>query len=140
MSVTGAASSNTTGSSACIALSVIVPVLSTHSTSTRASVSMQFMSWVSTRRRASRIMPTARATLVSRYNPSGIMPISAATVVSTLPRRGTSSCQCCLYSSAAPMGTSAMPMARISLSRLRIISPFTTLWPSALASVVSLAA
>ena len=49
-----------------MALSVMVPVLSMHSTSTRASVSMQFMSWVSTRRLASRSMPMASATLVSR--------------------------------------------------------------------------
>ena len=65
-------------------LSVIVPVLSTQRVSTRASVSMQFMSRVSTLRRASRIMLTASATLVSRYSPSGIMPTNAATVCSTL--------------------------------------------------------
>lgn len=60
--------------------SVMVPVLSTHSTSTRARVSMQFMSWTSTFCCASFMADTAMATLVSRYSPSGIMPMSAATV------------------------------------------------------------
>ena len=45
--------------------SVMVPVLSTHSTSTRASVSMQFISWVSTRFLDSFIAEAATATLVS---------------------------------------------------------------------------
>ena len=116
---------------------VMVPVLSTHSTSTRASVSMQFISCVSTRRPARRIIPTASATLVSRYNPSGIIPISAATVLSTLLRILNASTQCCLYKSAAPTGISTMPMARISLSSERIISPLATLCPSACAAAVS---
>ena len=103
-----------------MALSVIVPVLSTQRVSTRASVSMQFISRVSTLRRARRIMLTAKATLVSRYSPSGIMPMSAATVAI----------------STAPMGTNAIPMNFISLSRLRIISPRATLWPLAWASAV----
>ena len=46
--------------------SVMVPVLSTHSTSTRARVSMQFMSWARVFFWARRIMLTARATLVRR--------------------------------------------------------------------------
>ena len=61
-----------------------MPVLSTHSTSTRASVSMQFMSWTSTRRLVSFMAEAATATLVSRYSPSGIIPTNAATVCSTL--------------------------------------------------------
>ena len=60
--------------------SVMVPVLSTHSTSTRASVSMQFMSWTKTCCFASFMADTAMATLVSRYSPSGIIPMRAATV------------------------------------------------------------
>ena len=67
--------------------SVMVPVLSTHSTSTRARASMQFQSWTSTRFRLSFWVETARATLVSRYSPSGIMPVRAATVPSALSRR-----------------------------------------------------
>ena len=46
--------------------SVMVPVLSTHSTSTRASVSMHFISWSRTFFWASRTALTARATLASR--------------------------------------------------------------------------
>ena len=64
--------------------SVMVPVLSTQSTSTRARVSMLFMSWTRTRWRLSFWADTARATLVSRYSPSGIMPMRAATVPSVL--------------------------------------------------------
>ena len=119
-----------------MALSVIVPVLSTQRVSTRASVSMQFISRVSTLRRARRIMLTAKATLVSRYSPSGIMPMSAATVASTVSFIGSSSTQCCFQISTAPMGTNAIPMNFISLSRLRIISPRATLWPLAWASAV----
>ena len=59
---------------------VMVPVLSTHSTSTRARDSMQFISCTSTRCRVSFMADTARAMLVSRYSPSGIMPTRAATV------------------------------------------------------------
>jgi cation-transporting ATPase E len=58
-------------------------------------LSMQFMSRVSTLRRASRIMLTASATLVSRYSPSGIIPMSAATVASTVSFMERSSTQCC---------------------------------------------
>ena len=108
-------------------LSVIVPVLSTQRVSTRASVSMQFMSRVSTLRRASRIMLTASATLVSRYSPSGIIPMSAATVASTVSFMDSSSTQCCFQINTAPIGISATPMNFISLSRLRIISPRATL-------------
>ncbi len=67
-----------------------MPVLSTHSTSTRARVSMAFISWISVRFRASRTTLTARATLVSRNSPSGIMPIRAATVETTDCRRPSS--------------------------------------------------
>ena len=67
--------------------SVMVPVLSTHSTSTRASVSMQFMSCTSTFFRLSFTADAAMAMEVSRYSPSGIIPTSAATVPSTLLSR-----------------------------------------------------
>ena len=63
--------------------SVSVPVLSMHSTSTRASPSTAGSSWTSTRRRASRTTPTANATLVSSTRPSGTI----ATVPATAPRR-----------------------------------------------------
>ena len=66
--------------------SVMVPVLSTHSTSTRASDSMQFISCTSTFRFDSFSAEAAMATLVSRYSPSGIIPTSAETVPSVLSR------------------------------------------------------
>ena len=75
-----AALSRGTTSRTCIWGLVTVPVLSTHSTSTRARVSMAFISWISVRFRASRTTLTARATEVSRNSPSGIMPMRAATM------------------------------------------------------------
>ena len=71
------------GGSARISFSVMVPVLSTQSTSTRASVSIPLSSWIRVCRLASRITPTASATLVSKYSPSGIIPTNAATVETT---------------------------------------------------------
>ena len=82
-----ASGSRGTTSRTCIWGLVTVPVLSTHSTSTRARVSMAFISWISVRFRASRTTLTARATLVSRNSPSGIMPMRAATVLTTDCRR-----------------------------------------------------
>ena len=64
----------------CIPGSVIVPVLSTHNTLTRASVSMHFISWIKTFFCARRTEDTAIATLESKYNPSGIIPMIAATI------------------------------------------------------------
>ena len=78
-----AAASRSATSRTCIWGQVTVPVLSTHSTSTRARVSMAFISWISVRFRASRTTLTARATLVRRNSPSGIMPMRAATVDTT---------------------------------------------------------
>ena len=63
---------------------VIVPVLSTQSTLTLASVSTQFISCTSTLFPASLLTLTTSATLASRYNPSGIMPTSDATIDTTL--------------------------------------------------------
>ena len=58
--------------------SVSVPVLSMHSTSTRASPSIAASSWTSTLRRARRSAPSANASEVSRTRPSGTMaPIPA---------------------------------------------------------------
>ena len=55
--------------------SVIVPVLSRHSTSVRASISIEYKSCTSVLLLASLITPTASATLVSKNMPAGIMPI-----------------------------------------------------------------
>ena len=110
------------GSPASMTASVMVPVLSTHSTSTRARFSIQVMSWVKTRFRARRRTLTASATLVSRYSPSGIIPMRAATVAFTEACRPISSTRNCLINSAIPRGTMTMPMTRITLSRDAIIS------------------
>ena len=59
---------------------VMVPVLSRHSVSTRASVSMQYSCCTSTFDFAKRTTATASTVDVSRMSPSGIMPTSAATV------------------------------------------------------------
>ena len=63
-----------------IVFSVIVPVLSTHKTSTLAKVSIHFIFRTKTFFLARRIMLTTIATLAKRYNPSGIIPITAATI------------------------------------------------------------
>ena len=73
-----------TASATSILLSVTVPVLSTHSVSTRASVSMLFMSWSMILRRASMTELVASVTLTRRYSPSGIIPMTAATMLTTL--------------------------------------------------------
>ena len=65
---------------------VMVPVLSTHSTSTLAKASMLFMSWSRTFRPARRTVLRARAAVVSRYRPSGIMPMMAAIMDTMLVR------------------------------------------------------
>ena len=91
---------------------VMVPVLSRHSTSTRARVSMPYSSCTSVLRLPSRTTPTASATLVSRISPSGIMPTMAATAPGTASFTGTRCSHTCLPSSASPMGTSAMDTKR----------------------------
>ena len=55
--------------------SVIVPVLSRHSVSTRASISMQYSSCTTVFLFARRKKEAASATLVSRKGPAGIMEI-----------------------------------------------------------------
>ena len=60
--------------------SVSVPVLSKHTTSTRARPSTAGSCCTRTRRRASVTAATPKATLVSRTSPCGTMPTSAATV------------------------------------------------------------
>ena len=63
-----------------------------------------------------------RATLVRRYRPSGIMPMSAETVETMLSDTVRSALVFWVMNSAIPMGTSAMPMNLMSLSRESIIS------------------
>ena len=67
--------------------SVMVPVLSRHSTSTRASTSMAASSWTSVRRRARRTTPAAKATLVSSTRPSGTMATMPPTAETSASRQ-----------------------------------------------------
>ena len=105
--------------------SVMVPVLSTHSTLTRASVSMLRISCSSTFFWASLIELTASATLASRYNPSGIIPITAATIDTMLSRNVSWLKKNPWTNSRVPIGIKAIPTNLTSLSRERIISDFS---------------
>ena len=60
--------------------SVIVPVLSRHSTFTRASISSEYISCTSVFDFASLIIPTASASEVSSSIPEGIIPITTVQV------------------------------------------------------------
>ena len=105
---------------------VIVPVLSTHNTLTLASVSTQFISCTNTLLLASFLTLTTKATLASRYRPSGIIPTSEATIDTTLffivcPRKK----WLCTYI-IIPSGTITTPIIFTRLSKDFIISVF--LW------------
>ena len=76
----GAWSSSRIRLSNAIVPSVRVPVLSRHTTSTRASPSTAGSCCTRTRRRASVTAAAPKAMLVSRTSPCGTMPTSAATV------------------------------------------------------------
>ena len=67
-----------------IRLFVIVPVLSTHKTSTLARLSMLFISCKMTLFLASFPALIANETVVNKYKPSGIIPINADTIEFTL--------------------------------------------------------
>ncbi len=102
--------------------SVTVPVLSTQSTSTRARVSMQPISWTRVFFWASRTTPATSAMLVSRYRPSGIMPMREATVAMTPSATSRPSQTISLTAIRAPRGMTATPIIFTSLVRERIIS------------------
>ena len=105
-----------------IVLSVIVPVLSTQSTSTRANVSIHFILCTSTFCVARRMTLTANATLASRYSPSGIIPMTAATVEVTLSRIDAPLIKCCWLNSTMPIGRMINPTIFTRRSSDRIIS------------------
>ena len=102
--------------------SVIVPVLSTQSVSTRASVSMQPMSCTSVRRFASRMTLATSARLVSRYSPSGIMPTMEPTVLVTASTIGLFSHRYSLMNITAPSGMTRKPIHLMRLVSECIIS------------------
>ena len=84
---------------------VRVPVLSTHTTSTRASTSTAASSWMRAWRRPRRSAPTAKATLVSSTRPSGTMaPMPATELRSASPTDGV--LRIWVITSRMPAGTS----------------------------------
>jgi hypothetical protein len=99
--------------------SVMVPVLSIHSTSTRAKPSTAGNSRVRTLRRASVIADTAKAMLVSSTNPCGTIATNAATVLVT-PSAMVAPMRNCAHTRSAPTGMIAVPTTRRML-----LMPFT---------------
>ena len=84
--------------------SVMVPVLSRHSVSTRASVSMQYSSCTRVLRADRRITPKASAVLISRTSPWGIIPSMAETVSRMAALYPSPDRKYCLQNRAIPMG------------------------------------
>ena len=117
--------------------SVIVPVLSTQSTLTRAKVSTLFISWSITCFRARRTAESANAIVVKRYKPSGIIPIIAASMETILRYKDMWLTKKLIENSAIPRGIMIMPTHLINLLIERTISDCSLL-PMALALIVSL--
>ena len=105
-----------------ILFSVMVPVLSTQSTSTRASVSIQSISWTSVFLCARRMTPAIRAMEVRRYSPSGIIPMMEPTVDVTAVATSRPSHVYSLMNMIAARGITKMPIHLMRFVRDRIIS------------------
>ena len=121
--------------STCMSGPVIVPVLSTQSTSTRARASIHFMFWTRTSFFASLKAETTMAMLAVMYRPSGIIPRIAATIEVTLLLKVPSSMYHSWNTSVSPIGIIRTPMTFTSLSSDFIISDSSCL--SLVASFVS---
>ena len=106
----------------------MVPVLSTHRTSTLASVSIHFISCTSTLSAASLMVLTANARLDSRYSPSGIIPITAAAIPVILSFKFLPILTKDWVNTIIPIGIIIIPIIIISLLRARIISDCSFLW------------
>ena len=106
---------------------VSVPVLSRQSTSTLASVSMQYISCTSTFLDESLIIDTARTELVRRIIPFGIIPTSDATVLITADCNVSSGRVNCLIKNAMPIGKSTNVQILIMKLNDSIIWEFTFL-------------
>ncbi|CPU66295.1 Uncharacterised protein [Mycobacteroides abscessus] len=89
-----------------------VPVLSAHTTSTRASPSMAGSSCTRHRRRPSRTTPIAKATEVRSTRPSGTMGTRAATMPSTDCRNPCREMTSWFTTVRTPAGTSSHVMTR----------------------------
>ena len=106
---------------------VMVPVLSRHSVSTRASVSMQYSCCTSTWLFARRTTATASTVEVSRMSPSGIMPTSADTVDRMASFVSVPVRKCCRANKSAPNGK-MMKLTNLMMPlRLFMISELTAL-------------
>ena len=99
-----------------------MPVLSTHSTSTRARVSIDFISWSNTLFCASRIAESAKVTDASRNSPSGIIPITAAAIDCTDNLAEASPNKYCCENRIIPIGTIAIPAIFTNAFKERTIS------------------
>ena len=101
---------------------VIVPVLSTQSTLTLASVSTHTISCTTTFFFPSRITLTTRATLASRYKPSGIIPTRAAITATTLSFKDIPIKKYSCTNIIIPIGIMSIPIISTSLLSDFIIS------------------
>ena len=110
--------------STCMVPSVMVPVLSKHRVSTRARVSMQYMSCTRVLRAESLMTLTAKARLMRSTSPSGIMPTMAAAVLTTEFWKVSWSTKYCFQNSRPPMGRMAKPMIFTIKSMESMISEF----------------
>ena len=94
-----------------MAFSVRVPVLSAHTTSTRARPSMAGNSLTRHLRRPSRMTPSAKAVEVMSTSPSGIMGTSAPETARMISRHPSAPTRICPTIVRTPTGTSTHVMA-----------------------------
>jgi len=115
-SATGACAPSRISLSNAMVPSVRVPVLSMHSTSTRARPSTAGSCCTRTRRRARVTAATPKATLVSSTSPCGTTPTSAATVPVSASRTVPWACSW-LASSSTPSGT----ITQVTYRKIRLM-------------------
>ena len=84
---------------------------------------------------ASRITLTTRATLASKYKPSGIIPITAATIDVILLLKDAPEKKNCCPKSNSPIGIINIPTTPTNLSRTLIISDCSSLFIALASSV-----
>ncbi len=104
-SATGSESSSTATCCTAMPGSVSVPVLSTQTTSTRASTSTAGMSWTRAFFCARRMTDTAIATLVRSTSPSGTIVMTPGTVPAIEARMSPSFARYCEMNRNTPTGT-----------------------------------
>lgn len=124
---TSSTSSSSATSRTCILFSVSAPVLSTHTTLTRASPSIAGNSLVSTRRRPNRTMPMANAMDVISTRPSGTIGTSDATIANSASRNGCPNRNNCVQITSTPVGIRTHVITR----RILLMPPAAAPNPSA---------